>query len=253
DMSVNIANKLFAIMSSNVAIPSADLAVIHFKCKGVKYLALLKLNYGKSYIHHREQETNNNSIIQHRTTLPNMGQKINEAAIINLSTMAIQLLEKKYEIDGNKEYYLSQYLLKCSTDLSSKEQYNIVKNTTNSINKKYFDGDIERQIEIKQVINNIIEENGEINIEKLANQVYENNSEIKQEFIESVSKKGLEESTIKLSEKTIARSLEHHIIKTDTGIEIKVPLEAMDSIEFLVESDGKQTIAIKNNNKIFSK
>jgi hypothetical protein len=253
EMSINVANKLFSIMRTNVTIPSADLAVIHYSCRGVKYLALLKLNYGKSYIHHREQETNNNSIIQHRTTLPNMGQKINEVAIVNLETMDIQLLEKKYEIDGNKEYYLSQYLLKCSTELSSKEQYGVIKNVSDRINKKYFSEDVERQIEVKQAIFESVEESGEIATENFAERIYGNNLEIKKEFMEAVSKKGIEKPTIKLTEKTITRSLEHHKIKTDLGIEIKAPTKAWGNIEIIVEPDGKQTIIIKNNNKIMSR
>lgn len=250
-MSMSIAERLFAIMSTNLDIPSGDLAVIHFGCRGTKYLTLLKLNYNKSYIH---CTGDSNSIVQYRATLPNIGQKINEAAIINLSTMDIDLLEKKYEIDGNKEYYLSQYLLKCSTALSSKEQYHIVKKVTDSVSKKYFDENIEKKMEIKQELYNNIEERGEINLDKFSEEVFGNNVEIKKEFIEHLSKKGLNESSIKLSEKTITRSLEHHKIKTDLGIEIKIPMEIWEtgSVKFEVEPDGKQTIVIKNNNRIMS-
>lgn len=251
DMSIDVATRLFAIMSTNIDIPSGDLAVIHFSYRRTECLALLKLNYNKSYIH---RTGNSNSIIQYRATLPNIGQKINEAAIINLSTMDIRLLEKKYEIDGNKEYYLSQYLLKCTTNLSSKEQYNIVKKATNTITKKYFNGDAQRQIDIKQEIYNNIGQDGDVNLEKFSDEVFKNNQELKKEFLETVSQKGINQTYIHLSEKTITRSLEHHKIKTDLGVEIKVPIELWEtgSVKFVVEPDGKQTIVIKNNNKIMS-
>ncbi len=106
EMSINISNQLFSIMNANINIPSADLAIVTFGCRGTKYLALLKLNYLNSFIHYTETENNANvnQIIQHRTTLPNSGQKINEVMIINLSTLDIDILEKKYEIDGQKEF-----------------------------------------------------------------------------------------------------------------------------------------------------
>ncbi|GKX31965.1 hypothetical protein SH1V18_44450 [Vallitalea longa] len=255
EMSINIANQLFSIMSSNLDIPSGDLAFINFKCRNQKYLALLKMNYTNSFIHYTEveNESNINSIIRHRTTLPNMGQKINEAVIINLSDLHLKVLEKKYEIDGNKEYYLSLHLLKCTTNLSSKQQYNIVKKATDSITKKYFDENVEKKMDIKQELYNNIEETGEIDLNKFADDAFKNNIEVKKEFIENLSKKGLEEPVVKLSEKTITRSFEKQKIKTDNGIELKIPMELYndpDNVEFVTNPDGKISILIKNVNKI---
>jgi hypothetical protein len=255
DMSINIANQLFSIMSSNLDIPSADLAIINFSCRNNRYLALLKLNYTNSFIHYTEveNESNINNIIRYRTTLPNMGQKINEAVIIDLSNLDLKVLEKKYEIDGNKEYYLSMHLLRCKTTLSSKEQYNIVKKATDSISKKYFDEDVEKKMELKQELYNNIEETGEINLNKFADDVFKNNIEVKKEFIENLEKKGLEEPVVTLSEKTITRSFEKQRIKTDNGIELKIPMELYNdpnNIEFVTNPDGKISILIKNVNKI---
>lgn len=255
DMSINIANQLFSIMSSNLNIPSGDLAFINYKCRSKKYLAILKMNYTNSFIHYTEveNESNINSIIRHKTTLPNMGQKINEAIIIDQTNLHLMLLEKKFEIDGNKEYYLSKFLLKCSTNFSSKEQYNIVKKATDSITKKYYDEDMEKKMEIKQELYNNIEETGEINLDKFANDAFKNNIEVKQEFIENLTKKGLEEPVVKLSEKTITRSFEKQKIKTDNGIELKIPIDIYNdpnNIEFVTDPDGKISIVIKNVNKI---
>jgi hypothetical protein len=255
DMSINIANQLFSIMTSNIDIPSADLAIIHFSSRGYNYLALLKLNYTNSFIHYTDIENNSNinSIIQYRTTLPNMGQKINEAVIINLSTLELQVLEKKYEIDGNKEFYLSLHLLKCRTTLSSKEQFNIVKKATNSLSKKYYNEDVEKTMEINQELYNNIEDTGEINLEKFADNVFKNNLEVKKEFIDNITKKGLDEPVVKLSEKTITRSFEKQKIKTDNGIELKIPMEIYNdpnNIEFVTNPDGKISIVIKNISKI---
>ncbi|QUI24442.1 nucleoid-associated protein [Vallitalea pronyensis] len=255
EMSINIANQLFSIMNANSNIPSADLAVVAFGCRGTKYLALLKLNYLNSFIHYTE--TNNNAnvnqIIQHRTTLPNSGQKINEVIVINLSTLGIDILEKKYEIDGQKEFYLSLHFLKCQTNLSSKEQYNIVKKATDTITKKYFDEDVEKKMDIQQELYHNIEESGDINLDTFANEAFKNHVDIKKEFMETINEKGLEEPVIHLTEKTITRSFEKQKLKTDTGIELKIPMELYndpDNIEFITNPDGNISIVIKNIKKI---
>lgn len=255
EMSINISNQLFSIMNANINIPSADLAVVAFGCRGTKYLALLKLNYLNSFIHYTETENNANvnQIIQHRTTLPNSGQKINEVMIINLSTLDIDILEKKYEIDGQKEFYLSLHFLKCQTNLSSKEQYNIVKKATDTITKKFFNEDVEKKMDIQQELYNNIEESGEINLDRFADEAFKNNIQVKEEFMETISQKGLEEPVVHLTEKTITRSFEKQKLKTDTGIELKIPMELYndpDNVEFITNPDGNISIVIKNVKKI---
>lgn len=255
EFSQNAANQLFTIMTSNIDIPSCDLAIIYYSCRGENYIAILKMNYLSTYIHYTDYENdlNINTIIKHKATLPSPSQRIDEAIVINLNLMGINILEKKFEIDGNKEFYLSKYFLKCETKLSSKEQYNIVKKATENITKKYFDEDIDKKREIKQELYNNIEETGEINLEKFANDIFETNVPLKDEFMESLEKKGIEEPKIQLTEKTISRSFEKQKIKTDTGIEIKVPMDLYNdtnNLEFITNADGKISIVIKNVSKI---
>jgi hypothetical protein len=255
DFTTNVSSQLFNIMSANIDIPSCDLAIIIFTCRNDKYISILKMNYLHTYIHYTDYDSdvNVNTIIKHKTTLPSPSQRINEAIIINLNTLDINILEKKYEIDGLKEFYLSKYFLKCGTKLSSKEQYNIVKKTTDSIAKKYFDEDIEKKMEIKQELYNNIEESGEIDLNKFANEVFDSNISLKDEFIETLEKKGLEEPLVQLTEKTITRSFDKQKIKTDSGIEIKIPIEIYNdpnNVEFITNPDGKISIVIKNINKI---
>jgi hypothetical protein len=242
-------------MSANIDIPSCDLAFIKFGCRNQKYIAMLKMNYLDTYIHFTDYDSdiNVNTIIKHTTTLPSPSQIIKEAIIINLNTLDINILERKYQIDGVKEFYLSKYLLKCDTKLSSKEQYNIVKKAADIISKKYFDEDVEKKMEITQELYNSIEETGEIDLKKFANDVFDSSTSLKDEFLETLEKKGLDEPVIQLTEKTINRSLDRQKIKTDTGVEIKMPMEIyndLNSIEFVTNPNGKISIVLKNINKI---
>lgn len=253
--SKNIAEQLFTIMSTYQTIPASDLAIIEFHNKGTKYIAVLKMNYQNTYIHYTdfENEVHVNSIIQHKTTLPNINQRIQEAMIINLSTLDVNVLEKTYEIEGIKENYLSKRFLKCKTKLSSKEQYSIVKKATDDIAKKYFDTDIEKKMTIKKELYENLEEDGAINLTKYADEVFHTQMDIKEEFMEAIEKQGLSEPMIQLNEKTITRSFEKQRIKTDRGIEIRIPMELYNdpnNLEFINQPDGTISIIIKNIGKI---
>jgi len=250
-----VAGQLFAIMSANIAIPSADLAVVCYRLQQTDYLALLKLNYQNTYIHFTdfESEININTIIQHRTTLPNIGQRVSEGAVINLESLTVDVLDKAYEIDGEKKNYLSDLFFKCHTQLSSKEQYNAVKTATNKVTKKFFDGDIEKKAEITEKLFQNLDEKGEINLDSFATEAFPAQEEVKEVFFDTLEKKGVVEPKIAISEKTIQRSFDKQRIKTDDGIEIKIPMEFYNNpakMEFVTEANGKISIILKDINKI---
>ena len=118
--SQNVANLLYGIMNSNIDIPSADLFVVRFKGGDQEYLALLKMNFKASYTHRTlaDGDNNKNDIIRYKAVLPTETQKLSEAAIINLHTKQVQVVEKKYEVNGEKTNYFSYLFLKCSSHLS---------------------------------------------------------------------------------------------------------------------------------------
>ena len=115
-----IANLLYGIMNTNIDIPSADLFVVRFKGGDQEYLALLKMNFKASYTHRTlaDGDNNKNDIIRYKAVLPTETQKLSEAAIINLHTKQVQVVEKKYEVNGEKTNYFSYLFLKCSSHLS---------------------------------------------------------------------------------------------------------------------------------------
>lgn len=250
-----VAGQLFAIMSAHINIPSADLAVVKYRYRQKDYLALLKLNYQNTYIHFTDYESNVNinTIIQHRTTLPNMGQKVSEGAIIDLEDFTVDVLDKTYELDGEKKQYLSKLFFKCHTKLSSKEQFNAVKSATNLVAKKFFDTDIEKKALVTEKLFENLDDNGEINLTAFAEEAFPASKEAKEVFFNSLEKKGIEEPKITMTEKTIQRSFDKQKIKTDEGLEIKVPMEFYNNpskMEFVTEANGKISIILKDINKI---
>ena len=116
-----IANKLYIAMGEGLDIPAADLLFVTFQAEGIIYLALLKMNYKESYTHEVTETPDNpvinTDIIKTHSLLPSATSRIPEAVVINLSDYHIKLLEKKYEINGEKAYYLSENFLVCRTSI----------------------------------------------------------------------------------------------------------------------------------------
>lgn len=253
--SKQVAGQLFGIMSHHVNIPSGDLAIVRYRYQSNDYLALLKLNYQNTYIHYTDYESdvNINTIIEHRTTLPNAGQRITEAAIIHLDTFHVQLLDKVYELDGEKVPYLSKHFFKCHTKLSSKEQMQAVKTATNRIAKKFYDTDIEKKAEVSEKLYNHLDDTGAIDLDAFAKDAFPAMEEVKEVFFETLEKKGVVEPNIQMTEKTIARTFDKQKIKTDNGIEIKIPMDFYNNpekMEFVTEPNGKISIIIKDISRI---
>ena len=254
-MTANMANILFAFMQKNIDIPPADLLCCIFEEEGKEHLAILKLNYKSAFTHwvNNYEEGNVNTIISHKTLLPLESQRVEECALIDLSDYSLRVLEKKYEINGEKEFYLSQYYLKCKSELSTNEKLKILDKVTKDINKKYFDEDFEKAIEIKKAVSESLEDNERIDIEDIAQKVYDTNVEIRNEYMEEMSKSGLYEKEIVIPEKLAEKKFSMQKIKTDSGIEVKFPLEfanRRDKIEFINNPDGTVSILIKNVEKI---
>ena len=113
DLSCRIAGVLFDYMHAHTTIPGADLAVVDFTRDGEPWLGILKLNYKNGYTHYTEtvEGAPVNSIIQQRACLPTQSGKVEEGALVDLTDYSMRLLEKKYDIDGHKEFYDPSHVL----------------------------------------------------------------------------------------------------------------------------------------------
>jgi hypothetical protein len=253
-----MANSLFALMQKHIDIPSADLVCCLVEVNGQKHIGILKLNYKTGFTHwvDNASEGGINTIIRYQTLLPQEGQKIDECILINLIDYSICVIEKQYEINGEKEYYLTKYYLQCNCDLSNNAKLKILDKVAKDINKKYFDEDFEKAIKLKKAVADSLEEKEAIHIEHIAERIYDKNIEVKNEYMEEIKKAGLCENEITLSDKLVEKKFRIQKIKTDTGIEINFPLEyadKQDKIEFVNNSDGTIAIIIKNIGKIVNR
>ena len=254
DVSKDMADFLYSIMNSNIDIPPADLIVVRFRHGEEEYLGLLKINYKSLYTHRTlasEEGGNTNEIIRHKSILPPESQRLSEAAIIGLSDLSVQVVERKYDVNGEKTNYFSYLFLKCSGRMSHKSKLSIVTKAVEAVQKDgYGDlGQYEAQMKAKRIIQEELEEKGGFVVEEIAEKIFEEKPELKTAFQDKMEKYDMvKEEVLPQSEATTRKYQKQHLF-TDTGIEIKIPMEQYKnpgSVEFITNPDGTVSVLIKN-------
>lgn len=288
-----IAEKLYTAMAPGLDIPAADLLFVTFQAEGVIYLALLKMNYKESYTHEisvsdisddglsdadisadtdidsgtdissgiaskREPATAevHADIVKSRALLPASSTRIPEAIVINLDDLHIKLLEKRYEVNGEKVFYLSENFLVCHTSLPPKKKLNILTRVINTISNKYDGADLKNKMDTKSALQKEYVDRQSFDVEEIGNRLFGNSPEKKSEFDEKMEQYDLQFDNFTVTNESTVKKLEKQIMVTDSGIEISIPMETYNKLANLeVQTDvtGKTTIIIKNIDNLILK
>lgn len=249
-LSKQLASNIFALAVSNPAIPAADVLMCHFQYGPERYFGILKFNYKQSYIHQftMNDEAKETGIIKQSTTIANENQKLEEFAFIKLDDFSILIKEKKYEINGTKEFYLSSKILNATTDLSPRSKVKIVEKAAEKVIKEYYGEDPLKVSQLKTELKSCVDQDRIIEIDRITNAVFENNFSAQQRYKEEVANKGVSAPRFEVPdeiEKTVSRKQK---ITTDSGIEISLPIDYLENqkkIEFIMNEDGTMSILIK--------
>lgn len=271
EASQSIADRLYVSMGEGLDIPAADLLFVSFQAEGTIYLALLKMNYKESYTHivTNDSETEEMSdddetevpvihadIIKSKALLPSSGTRIPEAIIINLSDFHIKLLEKRYEINGEKIFYLSEKFLVCHTNLPPKKKLNILTKVINNISNKYDGADLKTKMDTKSALQKEYVDNKSFDIEEIGNRLFGKSPEKKSEFDEKMEQYDLQYDNFTVTNESTVKKLERQVMVTDSGIEISIPMETYNklaNLEIQTDVTGKSTIIIKNIDNLILK
>ena len=237
DLSCRIAGVLFDYMHAHTTIPGADLAVVDFTRDGAPWLGILKLNYKNGYTHYTEtvEGAPVNSIIQQRACLPTQSGKVEEGALVNLQDFSMRLLEKKYDIDGHKEFYLSSVVFQYTQAEPEKKKLQAIQEAAAQAVKDAYVDEPHADAQVAMLIATEAEEY------PLAAVPFDDYVE-KSEVIEHA------EQPVTVTPSRIRR-MESRSIHTASGIEVKIPTEILSSdseVEFLHDADGSVSLLIKN-------
>lgn len=248
--SQKLARMIFDVMLIAPDIPCADLLVLWCTINGRDALAVLKMNYKTAYSHYYEQieGENCNSLVKQRTLLPGTSSRADEAFIVDLTDGSIKLLEKRYPVDGVRDYYLSSRILQSTQATPEKAKFKAVQEAvTQAVTACYQ----ETPLVEAQVAEMLREEaaDGEVTVQRVRQRVEEDFPLAAPTFSEQLEQIDLpEEEPVTVSPSRVKR-LETQSIKTVCGIEIKIPTSlpggSEDYLEFINAPDGTISMLIK--------
>ena len=253
DLSCRIAGVLFDYMHAHTTIPGADLAVVDFTRDGAPWLGILKLNYKNGYTHYTEtvEGAPVNSIIQQRACLPTQGGKVEEGALVNLTDYSMRLLEKKYDIDGHKEFYLSSVVFQYTQAEPEKKKLQAIQEAAAQAVKDAYEDEPHADAQVAMLIANQAADNdNQVSVEQVRQQLAEEYPLAAVPFDDYVEKSEVLEEAAAPVTVTPARirRMESRSIRTANGIEVKIPTELLNSdseLEFLHDPDGSVSLLIK--------
>lgn len=254
DLSCRIAGVLFDYMHAHTTIPGADLAVVDFTRDGAPWLGILKLNYKNGYTHYTEtvEGAPVNSIIQQRAYLPTQSGKVEEGALVNLTDYSMRLLEKKYDIDGHKEFYLSSVVFQYTQAEPEKKKLQAIQEAAAQAVKDAYEDEPHADAQVAMLIANQAADNdNQVSVEQVRQQLAEEYPLAAVPFDDYVEKSEVLEEAAAPVTVTPARirRMESRSIRTANGIEVKIPTELLNSdseLEFLHDPDGSVSLLIKN-------
>ena len=254
DLSCRIAGVLFDYMHAHTTIPGADLAVVDFTRDGAPWLGILKLNYKNGYTHYTESVDGApvNSIIQQRACLPTQSGKVEEGALVNLTDYSMRLLEKKYDIDGHKEFYLSSVVFQYTQAEPEKKKLQAIQEAAAQAVKDAYEDEPHADAQVAMLIANQAADNdNQVSVEQVRQQLAEEYPLATVPFDDYVEKSEVLEEAAAPVTVTPARirRMESRSIRTANGIEVKIPTELLNSdseLEFLHDPDGSVSLLIKN-------
>ena len=254
DLSCRIAGVLFDYMHAHTTIPGADLAVVDFTRDGAPWLGILKLNYKNGYTHYTEtvEGAPVNSIIQQRACLPTQSGKVEEGALVNLTDYSMRLLEKKYDIDGHKEFYLSSVVFQYTQAEPEKKKLQAIQEAAAQAVRDTYEDEPHADAQVAMLIANQAADNdNQVSVEQVRQQLAEEYPLAAVPFDDYVEKSEVLEEAAAPVTVTPARirRMESRSIRTANGIEVKIPTELLNSdseLEFLHDPDGSVSLLIKN-------
>ena len=254
DLSCRIAGVLFDYMHAHTTIPGADLAVVDFTRDGAPWLGILKLNYKNGYTHYTEtvEGAPVNSIIQQRACLPTQSGKVEEGVLVNLTDYSMRLLEKKYDLDGHKEFYLSSVVFQYTQAEPEKKKLQAIQEAAAQAVKDAYEDEPHADAQVAMLIANQAADNdNQVSVEQVRQQLAEEYPLAAVPFDDYVEKSEVLEEAAAPVTVTPARirRMESRSIRTANGIEVKIPTELLNSdseLEFLHDPDGSVSLLIKN-------
>ena len=250
-LSNEITEVFYRYMVEYGNIPNGDIVFTSFILDGNNYLGLLKLNYKEEYTHFVEQVEGTvvTRIIKNKGIFPAASKQVDEGLIVSVDSLKVFLL------DNTKSKYLS-LMFDLEPALSIKETVKAIETVASKVIEEHYDNPINAMTELKNNISESIARTQTIPVQEIMEQTFGSDEEVFESCMQQVEEFGLKEAKIEVTDSKISNKFNSQKLKTDTGIEIKLPTHLFkdpDFIEIINEPNGTISIMLKNISQIINK
>lgn len=250
-LSSEVTEVFYRYMIEYGNIPSGDLVFTSFIMDGNHYLGILKLNYKEEYTHYVEQVEGTvvTRIIKNKGVFPAASKQVDEGLIISTDSLNVSLL------DNTKSKYLS-LMFDLEPTLSVKETIKAIETVASKVIEAHYDNPIAAMTELKNNITESIARTQTIPVQEIMEQTFGTDEEVFGSCVQHIEALGIKEAKVEVSDSKISNKFASQKLKTDTGIEIKLPTHLFkdpDFIEIVNEPNGTISIVIKNISQIVNK
>lgn len=243
-----VADTFFKYMVEYGTIKSGDLIATLYNVDGKNRLAFLKVDFKEEYTHFVENnETGISSrIIKHKGIYES---NVGEAVVFNLDEGAVQIL------DNSKSKYL-QLLFDLKPKLSVKETIKAIEKAAIKTVEEHYDNTLVPLNELRNNISESISRTSTIPVMEIIEQTFGDDTEVLESCIDHMEELGIREAKVEVTNNSIRNKFATQKLKTDTGIEIKMPTHLFkdnDFFEMVNEPNGTITLKIKNVSQVLNK
>lgn len=257
ELSRKIAVLIFDTKMKYGQYASSDLIISEVVYDSRRYLFVLDNGFHEGITHNVAQSEDQlcSTLLSYKTLVSNNFVSADKAFFIELSDLSVYTVEKKVEIEANKVNFYAQLVLGCTAAPSYKETFTSLQQVSEEMVEKFELNEVEIIPKMKQIVKENVESNTPVSVEEIATMLFPEKEHIKSTFEEELRKKGIEkEIAVEYTKQTKAEKVQK--IKTDKGIEISIPVDYMntkDYVEFINNPDGTISIQLKNIIHITSK
>lgn len=237
---------------------SRDIICCDYEIDGSFYFGILECKYNMCYTHHIINDNSagvSNQLIVHKSILPGPTQKLSSFVIIDKETKQLNFFEQKVFLNGKDIYAYSDKILECTRSLSSKKILQSVNEIVQEVAEENGSNSAIAISRAKRFLSNNAEFSELVIPEELGRDVFHASDLLQEKFNDKITENNLPDK-INVSKTFAVRSGKMHKIKTDTGIEISIPVQHYEDnqyVEFLSNPDGTLSLSIKNIGKIINK
>lgn len=257
EVSCRIAKRIFDKKMQAGQYENFDFIMAEGTYDGRHYIIGFENIYHEGITHTVQQQDmySQNQIVAAKAMINSSLSKKEAAFTMEISDYEIYLIEEATAVEKEKRSLYETDILQCTSTLSYEQGVKVLAATCSELAEKYDLDEMTIVPKMKQIVKERVEQQEDIKLDEIANVLFDEKPQIHREFSDELQRRGFTQD-ISAEHMRPMKAQSVQKLKTDSGIEIIIPVDYMNSkdyVEFSNAADGTISIRLKNINKIISK